>query len=134
MKRISTFAVIRWSDGGMGEEMTTQSRQSPSTMWRRFLQSLSGSLEMPGDVVLDIPRTTLIGKVQVHVENHKGVLYFAPTCVRIGTRDGEMVVTGRRLKIGSIYKDEVVVEGQIENVQLDNASASGGSIEMRSPK
>lgn len=106
-----------------GEAVTTESRQGPSATWRRFLRSLSGSLEMPGDVVLDLPRATLIGKVQIHVENHKGVLHFAPTCVRIGTRDGEMIITGRRLKIGSIYKDEVVVEGRIEGLTLvDDAS------------
>lgn len=90
--------------------------------WRRILQSLSGSLEMPREVILDVPRATVIGSMQVQVENHKGVLQFSPTCVRIRTRDGEMVVSGSRLKIGCIFRDEVVVEGRIDRIDLVDAS------------
>lgn len=98
-----------------------------ASRWRRFLQSLSGSLEMPREVLLDVPRATLIGSMQVQVENHKGVLQFSPTCVRIRTRDGEMVVTGSRLKIGSIFKDEVVVEGRIDRIDLVGEVSLGAS-------
>ena len=86
---------------------------------KSFVRSLSESLEMPQDVVLDVPRVTLIGNVQVQIGNHKGVLEYTPTRIRIRTRDGILVVEGKRLKIGSIFRDEVVVEGRIERLDLD---------------
>lgn len=98
----------------------------PLGRWRRFLQSMAGSLEMPRDVVLDVPRVTLIGTFQVHVENHKGVLEYTPTRVRIATRGGAFVITGRRLRIGSIFKDEVVVEGRIACIELGPGPDPGG--------
>lgn len=98
--------------------MVTHSRTGAQPgRWRRFLQSLSGSLEMPRDVLLHVPRATLTGTMHLQVENHQGLVRFEPTCVRISTREGEVVVTGRRLKIGKLYQDEVVVEGQIERVE-----------------
>ena len=94
--------------------------------WRRFLQSLAGELELPRDVVLDVPCATLIGRFQVQVTNHKGVLSYTPTCVRIATRDGVFVVTGSRLRIGSIFRDEVVVAGSIDRIDLSGPEAAGG--------
>ena len=80
---------------------------------------------MPRDVVLDVPRATVIGTFQIHLENHKGVLEYTPTRVRIATRGGVFVITGRRLRIGSIFKDEVVVEGHINCIQLGSTSDPG---------
>lgn len=95
------------------------------TGFSRFLQNLTGSMDMPQEVVLDIPKVTLIGGVQVQVENHRGVLEYTPTCIRVRTRDGVLVVTGGRLRIGSIFRDEVVVEGRIERIELAGDGAAG---------
>jgi len=102
--------------------------------WSRILQSISGTMEMPHEVILDIPRATLIGSMQVQIENHKGVLLYTPTCVRIATRDGAFVIAGSRLRIGSIYKDEVVVEGRIDRLDLFGSVSAekGGSTVRRS--
>lgn len=91
-----------------------------------LLQSLSGSMEMPHDVILDVPRATIIGRVQVQIENHKGVLEFTPTRVCIGARDGVFVITGSRLRIGSIFKDEVVIDGRIDSMNLQGSESSTG--------
>ncbi len=95
--------------------------------FNRFLQGLTGSLEMPGEVMLDLPRATLIGTMQVQIENHKGIVEYQPTRIRIRTRDGELVVSGSRLRIGSIFKDEVVIEGRIASLDLARQGASEGA-------
>lgn len=87
-----------------------------------LLRSLSDSLELPQDVVLDVPRVTLIGGVQVQIGNHKGVLEYSPSRIRIRTRDGLLAVEGQGLRIGSIFRDEVVVEGRIERIDLSPES------------
>jgi len=84
----------------------------------RFIRSLSASLELPQDALLDIPRVVLVGGVQAHIGNHKGVVEYTPARVRVLCRDGLLTVEGKGLRIGSIFRDELVVEGQIERIDL----------------
>ena len=37
----------------------------------RFLQNLTTAFELPADVVLNLPRITITGNVQLLMENHK---------------------------------------------------------------
>ncbi|BBI34731.1 sporulation protein YqfC [Cohnella abietis] len=75
-------------------------------------------LDLPQDVVLDLPRITMIGGLQLTVENHRGVLYFSPESLRLAMDNGEMEVTGQDLIIRNIGSEEVFVEGKILGVQL----------------
>ncbi|KIL34611.1 sporulation protein YqfC [Cohnella kolymensis] len=75
-------------------------------------------LDLPQDVVLDLPRVTMIGGLQLTVENHRGVVHFSPDSLRLAMDGGEMEVTGRDLVIRNIGAEEVFVEGQILGVQL----------------
>lgn len=92
----------------------------------RFLTRLTGSMEMPKEVLLDVPRVTMIGRLQVQVENHRGVLEYAPGRIRIRTRDGILTVSGSRLKIGSIFREEVTIDGSVDRIELERAEAAGG--------
>lgn len=81
-------------------------------------QRMVKMLELPADVVLNLPKTTLVGGMQVFVENHEGLLAYAPDEIRVRTVQGEIVITGRGLQIGSIMPRELVVDGRISHVEL----------------
>lgn len=81
-------------------------------------QRIAKMLELPSDVVLNLPKTTVIGGVQVFVENHAGLLSYEPGEIRVRTVQGEIVITGSGLKIGSILPRELIVDGRISHVQL----------------
>lgn len=85
----------------------------------RLLRALIGQAELPLDVMLDLPRVILIGEMQVQVENHQGVLLFTPDEVHIRTRTGDLHIRGERLRIGSIFREEVVVEGRIHALEME---------------
>ncbi len=82
-------------------------RDGQSGRLGRWLTRLTGSMEMPQEVLLDVPRVTMIGRLQVQIENHRGVLEYTPGRIRIRTGDGVLVIVGSRLKIGSIFREEV---------------------------
>ncbi|MGG1311842.1 MULTISPECIES: sporulation protein YqfC [Cohnella] len=84
-------------------------------------------LDLPQDVVLDLPRVTMIGGVQLTVENHRGVLHFSPGSLRLAMERGELEVTGKNLVIRTIGAEEVLVEGEITGVQLRSGSSSGST-------
>jgi len=82
------------------------------------VEKLVRALDLPQDIVFSLPKTTLIGDVQVLVENHRGLIKYSPQEIRIRTGRGELVVTGSRLRIGSILPQELVVDGRILQVEL----------------
>lgn len=73
-------------------------------------------LELPKDLVLDLPRATLIGNVQLTLENHRGVILYTDSHIRVAVARGELVIVGERLTLRSILHDEIIVDGTINNV------------------
>lgn len=85
----------------------------------RKLQKLTAQLlELPQDVVYDLPRLTMIGDRQLYIENHRGVLHFSSDRLRLALSKGELEVTGADLVIRTIWTEEVFVEGVIKNIEV----------------
>lgn len=82
------------------------------------IERLARVLDLPPEVVFNFPKTTLIGNVQVLVENHQGLLAYDPHTMRVRTAQGELVISGSGLQIGSILPRELVVDGRILHVEL----------------
>lgn len=100
-------------------------RDGQSGRLGRWLTRLTGSMEMPQEVLLDVPRVTMIGRLQVQIENHRGVLEYTPGRIRIRTRDGVLVIVGSRLKIGSIFREEVTIDGAVDRIEVERQEAAG---------
>ncbi|WP_027355547.1 sporulation protein YqfC [Desulfofundulus thermocisternus] len=84
--------------------------------WREWKKKLSELLEIPNDVMLNLPRVVLMGNLQAFIENHRGILEYTPQIVRIGIEEGELEITGENLILRNILPDEICVEGMIKNV------------------
>jgi sporulation protein YqfC len=88
--------------------------------WRklseRFKQQVSDFLEIPGDIILDLPKITLMGGLQLVVENHRGILKYGAEEIHINTSEGELIVKGRELRLRSILPEEILVEGKIKSI------------------
>ncbi len=85
----------------------------------RIRNRIAGALDLPGDVVLDLPRITLIGNAEMSVENHRGLIEYSPQCVVIGLGEGQVVVRGEDLRIGSIVPEEITLSGRIASVGFE---------------
>lgn len=79
-------------------------------------------LDLPEDVVLDLPRVTLIGRMRLMVENHTGVLHFSSRRLRLSTVRGALEIDGRDLVIRTIGAAEVIVEGEIDGVRFQEGA------------
>lgn len=86
---------------------------------RRALEKAVTAFELPGETVLGLPKVTLVGRLQIFIENHQGIKEYAPGRIRVRTTQGILVVEGRRLAIGRIATDEIVIEGEIEAVRFE---------------
>ena len=74
------------------------------------------TMELPADVLMDLPRITLVGQIHIYIENHKGLLAFSDTEIRVLLKQGQMLIRGEGLVIKVILPEELVLEGKINQV------------------
>ncbi|MDH7577307.1 MAG: sporulation protein YqfC [Bacillota bacterium] len=90
----------------------------PRERKKRFEYALAHFLELPKDLVMDLPRVTLVGDMQVIVENHRGIIEYTRERVRISTSLGELIISGTGLALSTIFPEEIAVEGKIQGLTL----------------
>ncbi|MDI3298323.1 MAG: sporulation protein YqfC [Bacillota bacterium] len=76
-------------------------------------------LELPDDTLLDLPRLTLIGQLMLAVENHRGLVRYAPDEVRIATRVGFLRVGGEELTVRRMDRERLTLAGRITSIMLE---------------
>ncbi len=80
-------------------------------------------MQLPADVMLDLPRITMIGQLHIYIENHRGVLRFSQQELRLLLKQGQLLIKGDHFVIKTILPEELLLEGKIEQVlYLDEAS------------
>lgn len=75
-------------------------------------------LELPKDVVLNIPRVTLVGDHDMMIENFKGIMEYEDGRIRVNTGSGVVKVTGVRLLIREITSEDIIISGEIRALEF----------------
>jgi sporulation protein YqfC len=89
-----------------------------ASKWRRQLADI---FELPREIILDLPRVTITGNLQCHIENHGGIIAYTGGKVRIALTEGELAVSGENLVIRYMNKDEIAIDGSILGIQYKPA-------------
>lgn len=79
---------------------------------------MSDILEIPSDIVMDLPKIVLVGDVQLFIENHRGIIEYTAESVRVSVGDYELEVSGESLLLRNILPDEICLEGRITGVRF----------------
>lgn len=77
---------------------------------------LTKQTDLPADVLMDLPRVTLVGQVHIYIENHRGLLAFTDKEVRILLKHGQLLIKGDSFVIKTIFPEELLLEGTINQV------------------
>lgn len=81
-------------------------------------QKIADVLEMPLDVVCDIPRTEVLGSSQVNIENIRGILDYNENCIKINTTVGIIKIDGDELFIEGINDECAFIKGRIVRIEF----------------
>lgn len=85
--------------------------------WSRLLQNLmTNTMQLPEDVMMDLPRITMIGQIHIYIENHRGLLTFSDQEVRLLLKQGQLLIKGKSFVIKTILPEEILLEGKIDAV------------------
>jgi len=79
---------------------------------------ITTALELPKEVVMNLPLITLIGKEDMTIENFKGVLEYSEERIRINTSIGVVRVEGKRLLLKQITSDNIGIVGNISKIEF----------------
>jgi sporulation protein YqfC len=76
---------------------------------KKLQHQIAGFLEIPTDVMLDLPKITLIGNLQLYIENHRGIIEYRPEDIRISVSTGELEVS----------REEIYLDGVIQALRFN---------------
>ncbi|MFC4320824.1 sporulation protein YqfC [Litchfieldia salsa] len=90
--------------------------------WRQQMRNwIMTKMELPADVMMDLPRITMIGQLHIYIENHRGLLTFTDKEVRLLLKQGQLLIKGEAFVIKTILPEEIMLEGKINSVlYIDN--------------
>lgn len=83
-----------------------------------FKYNLSEALELPKDIVMDLPKVVLIGNIQLNISNHKGIIEYTQNIIRINSSIGIFKIEGENLELKTILLEEIVIIGNIEKIEI----------------
>ena len=79
-------------------------------------EKTADALDLPAAVVAGVPQITMLGRREVQLVNHTGLLDFGETGLRFGSQQGEILVSGRRLRLRAMDRFEVIICGEVDSV------------------
>ncbi|NLL18575.1 MAG: sporulation protein YqfC [Clostridia bacterium] len=77
-------------------------------------------LEMPSDIMLDLPKLILIGQKELIIENHRGIIEYGQTVIRVNSTVGQITVKGSGLMLKTLKSDQMLVEGIISAITIED--------------
>jgi len=86
---------------------------------------MTKKMDLPQDVMMDLPRITMIGQIHIYIENHRGLLAFTDKELRLLLKQGQILIKGNGFVIKTILPEEILLEGKIDQVIYINENSGG---------
>lgn len=81
-------------------------------------EKFSEMLELPKEIVLNIPKTTIVGNGDMIIENYKGIIEYDNARIRVNTGIGVVRVSGSGLLIREITSEDIIICGEIRGLEF----------------
>mgnify|MGYP000356458846 CR=1 FL=1 len=85
---------------------------------RNLKEKVTEILELPKEVVLNIPKLTMLGAGDLIIENYKGIIEYDSSRIRVNTGIGIIRILGERLVIREITSEDIMVSGEIASLEF----------------
>ncbi|MNP36815.1 YabP family protein [compost metagenome] len=90
-------------------------------MSRKLRKWTFEKLDLPKDIVFNLPRLTLVGNKELFIENYESVIHFSSNKLILSLSEGSIEIEGSELMIRSILPQEVMIEGIVKNIKYVGA-------------
>jgi sporulation protein YqfC len=80
-------------------------------------QAMAEFLDIPKDLVLDLPKVTIVGRNELYIENHRGIIEYSLDRLRINLSRGFLEIEGSGLEIRALMADEMKISGEVRAIK-----------------
>jgi len=81
-------------------------------------EKFSEILDLPKEIVLNIPKLTIVGNGDMMLENYKSIIEYDNNRIRVNTGIGVVRITGSRLLIREITSEDIIICGDIQGLEF----------------
>lgn len=85
----------------------------------RTKQSIVDKLDLPRDIILNMPKITITGDNEIIIENHKGVVLFGENQVKVSSGVGVISIYGSRFEILFMGGSTLTVGGKFKSIAYE---------------
>ncbi|WP_315071028.1 sporulation protein YqfC [uncultured Clostridium sp.] len=82
-------------------------------------EKILNKLDFPSDISLDLPKIIVVGDREITIENHKGIIFFETNMVKINSRIGAIVISGRDFEILFIAETSITISGVFKGISYE---------------
>ena len=77
-------------------------------------------LEMPAEVVSDIPKISILGFKEMLIENYKNIIEYESFYIKVNTHIGVINVNGFNLNLIQMNQDDMKITGKIDSIDFES--------------
>lgn len=81
-------------------------------------EQLSKLLEVPPEVMSDLPQVVMSGNQEMRVENFGGLIEYTSQMIRLNTKCGVLVINGIQLEAKKMTADYIIIKGTIIQIEF----------------
>lgn len=86
----------------------------------RGISRINEILEMPAEVVSNIPKISILGFEEILIENYKNIIEYEDFYIKINTYIGLINVNGFNLKLIQMNHDDIKIVGKIDSIDFES--------------
>lgn len=87
-------------------------------MSKNFKNVFTKILEIPREVMTDLPLISMTGNEELTIESYKGVIEYSEERIRINTAKGIVKIDGRSMFLRQITDDDIQIIGTIIKIEF----------------
>ncbi|MGL4361929.1 MAG: YabP/YqfC family sporulation protein [Cellulosilyticaceae bacterium] len=84
-----------------------------------FFTKLQEQLDIPKEVVRNVPVITMVADEDVHIENFINIVSYEENCIRLKTQCGILCIKGKMLMAKEMDSEEIHIQGKICSVAFE---------------
>lgn len=109
---IDYYKILEWHTHIM------KSRKQGNKETEHLIRSrIADASELPKDVIMGQPVLTLLGRLELNIENYRGIIEYTDVLIRVQTKTGQIRVTGKNLRIDYYTNDDMKITGRIDSIE-----------------
>lgn len=88
-------------------------------MKKTMAEAAARAWGVPGDVLADLPRLSVVGRSEIYIENYKSILGYTDKEIRLSTSSGLLRIYGSGLTVDRIRLCDIHISGCFERVEYE---------------